>query len=195
MVSGNVQSRCFRLIVLVMLVLPSWLPQPTLAHADNVSRSLPHNAAEAADGLLQFQSGEHVLGFVSDGMLVSNGTYALRVGFVDANAVTPQAAENGTPAGGAAPRLTQVTYPDLWDGITLAYDAVGGIARSTYTVEPGADPAAIRLRYNVPVTVGADGSLRIDYETGQLRESAPVAWRSEERRGGKECSSRWSADH
>jgi hypothetical protein len=76
-----------------------------------------------------------------------------------------------------APPLAQVTYPNLWNGITLAYDSPpGGIVRSTYTLAPFAQADAIRLRYNAPVTVRSDGTLAIAYTTGEARESAPVAW-------------------
>jgi len=126
----------------------------------------PQAPPEVPD-LVQFQSGGHVLGFAPDSTVVSNGTYAFRVEYGGANPVVPRAAE-----GDAA----QVTYPDLWPGISLAYDASGGIARSAYTVAPGAAPAAIRLRPNAPAAVQADGSLRIGYAAGEMRMSAPLAW-------------------
>jgi uncharacterized protein YijF (DUF1287 family) len=70
-----------------------------------------------------------------------------------------------------------VTYANVWDGIDVRYEAVsGGIIKSTYIVAPGADVAQIHLRYNVPVAVEPDGSLRFAFETGEMRESAPVAW-------------------
>jgi len=139
--------------------------------------AFPQATQAAAPGdLLQFQSGGHAVGFAAGKMVVSNGAYALRIEFVGANAVAPQAADSGAATGGAAPHLERVTYPNLWPGIDLAYDAGSGIVRSTYTLAPGANPAAIRLRYNAPVTVEVDGSLRIAYETGALRESAPLAW-------------------
>ena len=142
-----------------------------------LSSKVPQAMQAAAPGdLLQFQSGGHVVGFTAGKMYVSNGTYALRVEFVGADKVAPQAADSASANDGAAPPLARVTYPNLWPGISLAYDAAGGIARSTYTLRPGADPAAIRLRYNAPVTVEADGSLRIVYANGVMRESAPVAW-------------------
>ena len=51
-----------------------------------------------------------------------------------------------------------MTYSGLWKGISVTYDAPSsGIARSTWTLEPGADPAAIRLRYNRAVKVTDDG--------------------------------------
>jgi hypothetical protein len=52
----------------------------------------------------------------------------------------------------------------------------GGIAESTYVVHPGGDPSAIRLRYNVPVSIEDGGSLRFSFENGYMTESAPVAW-------------------
>jgi hypothetical protein len=105
-------------------------------------------------------------------MLAATGSHALRVEFVDANAVAPQSAAAGEQA--AVP-LTSVTYPGLWDGVTLTYDA-SGIARSTYRLEPYADASAIHLRYNRPVQVQAGGSLRIAFETGAMYETAPIAW-------------------
>jgi hypothetical protein len=161
------------------IVAPAYQAQA----APPLEEAVPLSEDSVAE-MLQFTSGGHVLGFAPDNVLVSNGTYALRVEFVQANAVTPQApaaagdpVQPGRPAeGDAAPALAQVTYPNLWPGISLAYDTGDGIARSTYTLEPGANPAAIRLRYNAPVQIEDDGSLSIAFETGVMRESAPLAW-------------------
>jgi hypothetical protein len=77
----------------------------------------------------------------------------------------------------AAQPLTRVTYANVWDGIDVRYEAVsGGIIKSTYIVAPGADVSQIRLRYNTAVAIEPDGSLRLAFETGEMRESAPVAW-------------------
>ena len=143
--------------------------------------SLAKPAREAeAPSLLQYTSGGHVLGFTSQGMYAATGSHVLRVDFVDANAVTPLSAdsegvENPNGLAGAAPPFTSITYPNLWDGVTLTYDATG-IVRSTYHLEPYADPNAIRLHYNRPVLVQNDGSLQIEFETGSLTETAPIAW-------------------
>jgi hypothetical protein len=57
--------------------------------------------------------------------------------------VIPQAAETET--------FSRVTYPNLWPGINLVYTAAaGGIAKSTYTLAPGADPALIGLCRSKP---------------------------------------------
>lgn len=127
--------------------------------------------------LAQFTSQGHVLGFGSDEFFASNAAYALHIKFVGANPVAPTSATPVQANDSTAPRLPRVTYPNLWDGITLAYDAPkSGIVRSTYTLAPFARVEHIRLRYNAPVTVRSDGTLSIGYATGQVSESAPVAW-------------------
>jgi hypothetical protein len=122
--------------------------------------------------LLQFTSAGHVLGFESSGIYAVTGNHALRVEFVNANTVLPYSADASNED--AVP-LTSVTYPNLWDGVTLTYDATG-IVRSTYRLEPYADPSAIRLHYNRPVDLQPDGSLQIEFETGAMTETAPLAW-------------------
>jgi uncharacterized delta-60 repeat protein len=121
-----------------------------------------------------------VLGFTPNAAYAANGSHAYRVEFVDARPTTPLAdAEPGTESGTAAQAapLTQVTYSQLWPGITLTYDApAGALLRSTYRLEPNADPAHIRLRYNAPVQIKGDGTLALTYRTGKMHESAPVAW-------------------
>ena len=143
------------------------------------------SAAEAAKepgspaGLRQYVSGGHVLGFDEGGYYVSNGSYALNVRFEGARPTRPQGAGDGTEPGstGKAPALDQVVYDELWPGIRVTYDAPGsGIARSTWTLQPGADPGAIRLRYNRPVDVTEAGELGIRFETGAMTESRPIAW-------------------
>jgi len=135
-------------------------------------------AASSPAKALTYQSGGHTLRFESDGWLMTNAAYVLRVSFLGANAVQPlsqgQAGEDSRQA--AAP-LQQVTYANLWDGISLSYDAPdGSLARSTYTLDPGADPTAIRLGYNGPVSIQADGSLKTSFEKGAISESKPIAW-------------------
>lgn len=76
-----------------------------------------------------------------------------------------------------AAHLTRMRYAGLWPGIDLEYEsAVGGIARSPRRFFRGADLGDIRLHYNVPVALAEDGSLRLTYEHGWTRETAPVAW-------------------
>ena len=54
---------------------------------------LPIQGAQAAapEGLLQFTSGGHALGFAIGGMFAATGSHALRVGFTGANPIRPLA--------------------------------------------------------------------------------------------------------
>jgi hypothetical protein len=142
----------------------------------------------APKDILQFTSGGHVLGFAKTGVYMASGSHALRVEFVNSHSISPispaapNAPDNANDAKKATP-LSNVTYPHLWDGVTLTYDAPGGaVVRSTYRLEPYANAENIRLRYNAPVSVQNDGSLRIGFQTGTLNESAPQAWQE---RSGK----------
>ncbi|RPI27080.1 MAG: hypothetical protein EHM61_09655 [Acidobacteria bacterium] len=127
---------------------------------------------------LQFSSSGHILGFRAGGFYLTNTTYALHVQFVGATPVAPQSdAAAASGERGAPPPLRRVTYANLWDGITLTYEPVsGGLTRSTYRIEPGADTRAIHLRYNVPVRRNADRTLTLTFATGRMTESAPIAW-------------------
>ena len=140
----------------------------------------------APKDILQFTSGGHVLGFAADGVYVANGSHALRVEFLKSHSIPPMSAaapsvpDNANNAKRATP-LSKVTYPKLWDGVTLTYDAPSGaIARSTYRLDPHAKVDSIDLRYNAPTAIQKDGSLKINFETGTITESAPKAWQEKE---------------
>ncbi|MCP4691897.1 MAG: hypothetical protein GY859_27885, partial [Desulfobacterales bacterium] len=130
---------------------------------------------------LQFTAGDHLLGFGDGEMVIASSDHMAKVEFVGAAGRSPvvEDASAGPGESGPAP-LKKVTYPDLWSGITLVYENHGGaVVKSTYYIAPGQGPAPyekIRLRYNAPVLVAAAGDLVLDFETGRLRESAPVAW-------------------
>lgn len=134
-------------------------------------------APEASTGLLRFTSQGLVLGFRAGEYQVSNANLDLRVEFLDANHVAPTSDSPSENKGLRMSPLNLVMYPNLWNGITLAYDFVhGGVVRSSYEIAPRADPRAIRLRYNTPLTLNNDGTLTIANSTGHISESAPIAW-------------------
>jgi hypothetical protein len=134
------------------------------------------------DEILQFTSGGHLLSFEANAIYVAGGSHALRIEFVDPCTTNAFAAGADDHAKGAAP-LSQVSYSNLWDGVSLTYDAPGdGVVRSTYRLAAHADAGAIRLRYNAPIALLNDGSLRVAFKTGTINESAPKAW---QQRDGK----------
>ena len=152
-----------------------------LIRAGAVAQAAP--AEPIMNQLLQFTSGGHVIGFAPTQVYLAALDHALRIEFAGAAGVTPVAARadaNSTrqaqPLGQSKP-LGVVTYRELWRGIDVEYRAAAGsIAKSTYTVAPGANPMQIRLRYNVPVTLQSDGSLQYAFGRGYVSESAPIAW-------------------
>ena len=160
-------------IVLCIAMGSMWAPPAT-------------HAAPAPDPapapLLQFTAGGHVVGFAPTQVVMASLDHALRVEFVGTAGVMPVAAADaassgdGLPMGQAQP-LGVVTYPDVWRGVSIEYRASPeSILKSTYTLAPGADAAQIRLRYNVPVALQSDGSLRFPFGRGYVSESAPLAW-------------------
>ncbi|MBC8506778.1 MAG: SBBP repeat-containing protein [Anaerolineales bacterium] len=174
---------CFILIFLV-LTLGLELTNPQFAKANRAENFNPTKFTQIvnlsnADGeveLLQFTSAGHALGFDQKGVYVATGDHMLREIFVGTDGVIPAADQGGDGDGQALP-LGMVRYTNLWDGISLIYDSTpGSVLRSTYLIEPGADPNQIRLRYNVPFSIDKSGNLVFAFETGQMTASAPIAW-------------------
>jgi hypothetical protein len=143
--------------------------------ASDASRT-PTSYPKTPGNVLQLKSDRHVLGFAPDALYVASGSHALRVEFVNSHKTAPVGA-GATDGEQPAAQLSKVTYANLWDGVTLTYDAPkGAVVRSTYRIEPHADAGNIRLRYNAPVAVQEDGSLHVSFQTGTVNESAPQAW-------------------
>ncbi len=140
-------------------------------------------------GLLQLRAGDHIMGFQPGKVYLVNTTGFLSVDFIHSHAVAPIVTMDGfeypqntaLTQGGAdtLASLQRVEYPEIWDGISLRYDAISdGIAESSYFVQPGADVADIRFRYNGVTELQADGSLKISFTArqGYITESHPIAW-------------------
>lgn len=136
--------------------------------------------------LLEFDAGSHVLGFGQGGMYIasSKSDQALKVEFVGARSVYPVEKAKSTPTSdnlqAALPQLGTVTYPDLWDGISLVYEKDSkGLVKCTYHIALGTRTSQldqIRLAYNVPVSMNDRGQLLLKFKTGQFIETVPVAW-------------------
>lgn len=167
-VRGSIQ-RIINPFLMVLLLLAG----SCLIPAAGAQAGLP----ASSPALLQRTAAGHVLGFQPDSLSVAAGDHVYRVEFAGASQVTPVSGFAFPVTNDRPLRLDRVSYPGLWPGISLFYDrAAGGIVRSTYLLEPGAEPENIRLRYNEPVHLEPGGSLRIEYATGLMSESAPVAW-------------------
>jgi len=160
------KSRLLHVCILLLFVA-GLLPAAPPAQAKS---SGPAPAAETGESL-QFLAGSQVLLFQPGAFTLAAADHALRVTFEGAATVAPLETRSA-----ADRQLGQVVYRDLWPGIDLAYEQVDGNPKSTYTLAPGADPAAIRLRYNRPAEILTDGSLAFPFEGGRMIESAPLAW-------------------
>lgn len=143
---------------------------------------LPDNPAakgrqipESSGALPQFTSEGHVLGFQPSGVLVAGTSHALHIGFIESQDTVPDMrGSKNDPAGGAS-------YREIWNGVSAHFDkAPGAIMKSTFEIEPGTDPARIRLHYNSPVRITEEGTLSILLPDGEFRESAPIAWQIRE---------------
>ena len=127
---------------------PATLAEPS-AEVSDAGPELQVPETEAADALLQFTAGGHVLGFASDSVYVATGSHALHVEFVGAQDVSPQADGAGEAQQGKTAALSHVSYVGLWEGITLSYDAVaGGLPR----VPTCWTPAPIQAKYDCSTT-------------------------------------------
>ena len=75
-------------------------------------------------------------------------------------------------------------------GILVAFLIIGyGVYQSITTLTESATETM------GAVTVGINQTATQAQETMEAAQAGPNATRSEERRGGKECRSRWSPDH
>jgi len=158
-------------IFMALLIMGVVFGQTALAQKQTAQSS-------TTSGMLQFTSSGHVLGFQKNGVYVATGNYVLREGFVGNDGVLPKT-DKSMEEKGRARKLDKVIYSNLWKGITLIYDKPpGGILRSTYHIDPGADPEQIVLSYNVPVKLNKSGNLVLELETGTMTASAPVAWQN-----------------
>lgn len=142
-----------------------------------LSKQAPVSSVVAAEtDLVQFTSGGKILGFTDIGIYVAGLDHVLNIDFVQPLPTKP-VADAGT---GTVQSLQKVLYRDVWQDIDVTYTAAGeGIAESTYFIHDTTkeNPAeAIRLRYNRPVHLDAEGNLVTVFETGAMTESAPKAW-------------------
>ncbi len=78
----------------------------------------------------------------------------------------------------SVPTYGEVVYPSLYPGIDLHYTGQDGGLKYTFTLQPGADPAQIRLALegNDGLILDADGNLRIQVAGRVLQDERPTAY-------------------
>ncbi|MBN1260334.1 MAG: SBBP repeat-containing protein, partial [Anaerolineae bacterium] len=76
------------------------------------------------------------------------------------------------------PTYAGILYQDLYPGIDLVYRGTQGVLKSEFIVQPGVDPAMIRMHYQglESLTLRDDGALVLTTPFGELIEAAPVIY-------------------
>jgi hypothetical protein len=136
--------------------------------------------------MLQFTSEGHVLGFGLGEIFMVSQDHGLKIEFVNANPVWPEAEADISETGDFKQKqspLQRVSYKNLWEDVTLVYEkSEGGVAKSSYYIDAPKEGtietkvAQIRLNTNVPVELAGDGGLIYKFKNGEMKESRPEAW-------------------
>jgi hypothetical protein len=76
------------------------------------------------------------------------------------------------------PTYAWLVYPDLWPGIDLVYTVQDNQLKYHFSIQPGADPAHIRLAYRgaTSVRLSATGQLEVSTPAGSFHDAAPYAY-------------------
>lgn len=86
------------------------------------------------------------------------------------------------PAITSVPRFAGVRLNRVYPGIDMVYRADGLQFEYDFHVAPGADAAAIRLRFSTAPLLTKSGDLLLETASGQLRQHKPVAFQTVEGR-------------
>jgi len=166
------------LVYLLAFAALSFFPMSSIEYTDAAEQTSGQNISKADSRLIQFRAGRYILGFAPDKAYLAGIDHTLTVEFMGTRGVAPKSDKPGGAAGrDQAPPLGEVTYENLWPGVSLTYKtAKNGITESIYHISPKTDVSKIRLKYNVPVEILKNGSLRFIFNNGHMTESAPVAW-------------------
>jgi hypothetical protein len=76
------------------------------------------------------------------------------------------------------PTYARLVYPDLWPGIDLVYAVQDSQLKYQFIIQPGADPAHIRLAYRgaTGVRLSAAGQLEVSTPAGSFQDAVPHAY-------------------
>jgi Beta-propeller repeat len=116
---------------------------------------------------------------------VLGGRHVVKVDFVGARAVEPVGQRrlagivsvfkgDRSQWRTGIPTFRGIVYRDLWPGIDLVWSGAQGRLKYTLVVRPGADPAAIKLRYRGAKLSVEDGGLVVRTPVRTLHEGRPV---------------------
>lgn len=127
--------------------------------------------------------------FEEDGVVLQQGEATVRMSFEGARpgpaiTLTDPIGASANYLRGTDPRRWRtnlplfgtVHYDGVWLGVAMTFRQDNARMKVEYTLAPGADLAAIRLRFDGEVTIGTDGSLLVRSAGGEFRELKPVLY-------------------
>lgn len=169
-------------------------PVSYYAHGEDTSlyftsRGLTIVSAQKPTRSLSNLSRRSIPSAFADGRL-PGARWAVTQGFVGGNSrMEPAAGKRGTAVvsylkGSPSQWKTglrtyaSIEYRDVWEGIDLIYEGSVGSIKYSFVVEPGADPAKIRVVYRgaTALRVNGLGQLEIKMPGGGFRDDAPYAY-------------------
>jgi hypothetical protein len=76
------------------------------------------------------------------------------------------------------PTYARLIYPDLWSGIDLVYEVQDSQLKYHFIIQPGTDPAHIRLAYRgaTAVRLSTAGQLEVFTPAGSFHDAVPYAY-------------------
>jgi hypothetical protein len=76
------------------------------------------------------------------------------------------------------PTYSKIIYANLWPGIDLVYSGTNSRLKYAFVVQPGADPAQVRLAYrgSTGLTLTDGEQLAIGTPVGELRDEKPYVY-------------------
>ncbi len=113
--------------------------------------------------------------------------WTVKLDYLGARDVTPRGKEateavvsyfSGAPEDWqtGVPTYYSIVYDELWSGVDLIYSGTTDQLKQEFLLEPGADPAQIRLAYRgADVSLDESGGLLVSTPAGSFVDSAPIA--------------------
>jgi len=88
---------------------------------------------------------------------------------------------------GDVPAYSRVRYREVYPGVDVVYYGTGGVLEYDFELAPGADPSAIRLRFQGAdrAFVAANGDLKVECPGGALVQKQPYIYQRDAKTGAR----------
>ena len=166
------------LVVYIFLLSAFSSHLPTKVFADDLYTNAYEISRDTKtkDASINLYSNGHLLQFNNNSYSSESASYRLQVEYLNSNKVNPESI-NTLAANALIPLpLERVLYKNLWNGIDVEFVKASGIVKSNYYLDEHANVEDIQLKYNREINIDINGNLVINFNTGNLIETAPIAW-------------------